>query len=160
MQTNIAIWVSTPFSWFRIHRHSFSQPYSKCNHLFIYRPTSLDALVFGHLFALVTTVLPINSIAAIINDFDNLQEFLRRVNMEVYHNKAVASPVVQPYKSVNNQHTVQWLAHTVTAATVTGTHSDSRHSEDHTQWQPPQRLAHTLAATIQWQQPPYMGMVC
>ncbi|XP_067933495.1 metaxin-2-like [Watersipora subatra] len=58
------------------------------------RVTALDALVFGHLFAIVTTTLPNNCLSAVIKDFDNLQEFLRRVNDIYFSEEKVASPQI------------------------------------------------------------------
>ena len=55
------------------------------------RPTPLDAVVFGHLFAIVTTILPNNCLMAVIKDYDNLQDFLRRVN-ETHFDDLLASP--------------------------------------------------------------------
>ena len=49
--------------------------------LFIFfRPTELDALVFGHLFTLLTTNLPNNEFARIIERFSNLKNFCERVD--------------------------------------------------------------------------------
>lgn len=60
---------------------------------FFYRLTALDAVVFGHLFAIVTTVLPNNCLHNVIKDFDNLQEFLRRVNKNCFGD-SLASPQI------------------------------------------------------------------
>ncbi|KAF6025642.1 hypothetical protein EB796_015893 [Bugula neritina] len=54
--------------------------------------TPLDALVFGHLFAIVTTVLPNNLLSSVIQDFDNLQELLRRINETYFTDEQVVSP--------------------------------------------------------------------
>ena len=58
------------------------------------RVTALDAVVFGHLFAIVTTVLPNNCLSVVIKDFDNLQQFLRRVNETYFSDVKVASPQI------------------------------------------------------------------
>ena len=40
-----------------------------------FRPTELDALVFGHLYTLLTTKLPDNRLAETVKRFDNLVRF-------------------------------------------------------------------------------------
>lgn len=42
-------------------------------------PTELDALVFGHLFTILTTPLPNNQIANTVRNFPPLVELLQRV---------------------------------------------------------------------------------
>lgn len=44
------------------------------------RPTELDALVFGHLFAILTTPLPDNRLESIIRQHTNLVEFCQRID--------------------------------------------------------------------------------
>lgn len=50
------------------------------------RPTELDALVFGHLFTLLTTDLPNREFALIIRRFENLVQFCERVDQTYYKN--------------------------------------------------------------------------
>ena len=59
-----------------------------------FRVTALDAVVFGHLFAIVTTILPNNCLSVVIKDFDNLQQFLRRINETYFSEEKVASPQI------------------------------------------------------------------
>jgi len=42
-------------------------------------PTELDALVFGHLYTLLTTVLPGGHFTSVLRDFDNLCKFCKRI---------------------------------------------------------------------------------
>lgn len=62
-------------------------------HVGYFRVTPLDALVFGHLFAIVTTVLPKNYLSAVIRDFNNLHEYLLRINERFYGGETLASPL-------------------------------------------------------------------
>ena len=48
------------------------------------RPTELDALVYGHLFTLLTTHLPIKSLAHLVQSFPNLVEFCRRIDEDFF----------------------------------------------------------------------------
>ncbi|XP_005104660.1 metaxin-2 [Aplysia californica] len=43
------------------------------------RPTELDALVFGHLYTLLTTILPGGHFTAVLRDFENLGKFCKRI---------------------------------------------------------------------------------
>lgn len=53
-----------------------------------FRPTELDALVFGHLFSIFTMTLPNNVLAVTINQFKNLTKFCK--NIEEKYFKKVA----------------------------------------------------------------------
>ncbi|KHJ47341.1 hypothetical protein D918_02201 [Trichuris suis] len=44
------------------------------------RPTPLDALVFGHLYTLITTDLPSVNLGAIVKQFPNLEQLCRRID--------------------------------------------------------------------------------
>ena len=48
-------------------------------HLHYYRPTELDAYVFGHLFTLLTTELPDVDIGEVVKKYENLKMFTKRV---------------------------------------------------------------------------------
>lgn len=52
--------------------------------LFIYRPTELDALVFGHLFSIFTMTLPNNVLAVTINQFKNLTKFCKNIEEKYF----------------------------------------------------------------------------
>lgn len=52
--------------------------------MFIYRPTELDALVFGHLFTLLTTPLPDNRLATIVRSFGNLVKLCQVVERDFF----------------------------------------------------------------------------
>ncbi|XP_062606994.1 metaxin-2-like isoform X2 [Saccostrea cucullata] len=49
-------------------------------------PTELDALVFGHLFSLLTTPLPVD-IAEYVNEFENLTNFCQRIEDKYFKEK-------------------------------------------------------------------------
>ncbi|CAL1541716.1 unnamed protein product [Lymnaea stagnalis] len=42
-------------------------------------PTELDALVFGHLYTIVTTILPGGHFTAVVQEFPNLAQFCKRI---------------------------------------------------------------------------------
>ncbi|MPC17176.1 Metaxin-2 [Portunus trituberculatus] len=48
------------------------------------RPTELDALVFGHLFTLLTTPLPDNRLATIVRSFSNLVKLCQVVERDFF----------------------------------------------------------------------------
>ncbi|XP_014783077.1 metaxin-2 [Octopus bimaculoides] len=48
------------------------------------KPTELDALVFGHLFTLLTTNLPVDQFALVIQKYDNLVEFCNNIQATYY----------------------------------------------------------------------------
>ncbi|XP_064595149.1 metaxin-2-like [Liolophura sinensis] len=48
------------------------------------KPTELDALVFGHLYSILTTNLPVTRLAEIIRGYPNLAEFCRRIDETYY----------------------------------------------------------------------------
>ncbi|ESP02991.1 hypothetical protein LOTGIDRAFT_185769 [Lottia gigantea] len=48
------------------------------------RPTELDALVFGHLYTILTTRLPVSRFAVIVEGFSNLAAFCKRVEENFY----------------------------------------------------------------------------
>lgn len=50
----------------------------------INRPTELDALVFGHLFTLLTTPLPDNRLASIVRSFSNLVKLCQVVERDFF----------------------------------------------------------------------------
>ena len=51
---------------------------------FVYRPTELDALVYGHLFSILTTPLPDNRMAATIRNYKNLVELCKKIDKEYF----------------------------------------------------------------------------
>ena len=56
-----------------------------------YRPTELDALVFGHLFTLLTTPLPDPKIVSIIKQHKNLVELCQAIDREYFDNVGASS---------------------------------------------------------------------
>lgn len=51
------------------------------------RPTELDALVFGHLFTILTTRLTNNELAERIKSYSNLLSFCRRIEQTYFEGK-------------------------------------------------------------------------
>jgi len=51
------------------------------------KPTELDALVFGHLFTILTTPLPDNRLATIIRSYTNLVELCQRIEKDYFERK-------------------------------------------------------------------------
>jgi len=51
------------------------------------QPTELDALVFGHLYTLLTTELPDVDIASTVKQYVNLVDFCKRVEKRYYSHK-------------------------------------------------------------------------
>jgi metaxin len=60
------------------------------NPLLHYRPTELDAQVFGHLFTILTTPLPNNRFASIVRGYPNLIELCKLVEKEYFERTAEA----------------------------------------------------------------------
>ena len=51
---------------------------------FYFRPTELDALVFGHLFSILTTPLPDTRLASIVRQHKNLVELCQTIDKEYF----------------------------------------------------------------------------
>lgn len=54
--------------------------------MFCFSPTELDALVFGHLFTILTTPLPRSDMANILKKFPELIALVQRVE-KIFFNK-------------------------------------------------------------------------
>ena len=52
--------------------------------LIYFRPTELDALVFGHLFSILTTPLPDTRLASIVRQHKNLVELCQTIDKEYF----------------------------------------------------------------------------
>ena len=52
------------------------------------RPTELDALVFGHLFTILTTRLTSTELAERIKSYSNLLSFCRRIEQTYFEDKS------------------------------------------------------------------------
>lgn len=63
---------------------ALSERLEKQEFFFGKKPTELDALVFGHIFTLLTTELPRNEFALIIRKYQNLVDFCTRVDDSYY----------------------------------------------------------------------------
>lgn len=51
---------------------------------FSFRPTELDALVFGHLHSVLTRYLPDDSLSSIVRAHKNLEDFVMRILREFF----------------------------------------------------------------------------
>jgi hypothetical protein len=49
-----------------------------------FSPTELDALVFGHLYTILTTELPDGELANIVKRHQNLVDFCKRIDLEYF----------------------------------------------------------------------------
>lgn len=58
---------------------ALSERLDKNDFFFRDSPCELDALVFGHLYTLLTTILPGGHFTAVLRDFDNLCKFCKRI---------------------------------------------------------------------------------
>lgn len=56
------------------------------------RPTELDAVVFGHLYTILTTTLPDNRLAAAVQKHPNLVKFCRNVEREYFGKNVATKP--------------------------------------------------------------------
>lgn len=63
---------------------SLSERLDKGPYFFGNKPTELDALVFGHLFSILTTELPGNQFASVVKDFRNLTQLCKRIEKEYF----------------------------------------------------------------------------
>ena len=46
----------------------------------VFSPTELDAVVYGHLFAMLTTALPDKTLASTVENYTNLKNFCTRID--------------------------------------------------------------------------------
>lgn len=51
------------------------------------RPNELDALVFGHIFTIITTPLPNNTLANIVNEYPTLVSLCKRIEIRYFERK-------------------------------------------------------------------------
>ncbi len=56
-----------------------------------YRLTDLDAMVYAHLYTIITTKLPITTFAQIVQSFANLAEFVRRIDTQYFQEADLGS---------------------------------------------------------------------
>lgn len=63
-------------------------PFVLQNFAFLFSPTELDALVFGHIYTILTTSLPNADLQNLINDkFPSLVQFCLRVERQFFSQK-------------------------------------------------------------------------
>lgn len=51
---------------------------------YFYRPTELDALVFGHLFTIFTTPLPNSELASIVRNYPPLVNLVKNIEEKYF----------------------------------------------------------------------------
>lgn len=62
------------------------------NCIFRFSPTELDALVFGHIFTILTTPLPNNNLQQLIkNNFQSLVDLCSRIEKDFFNKNATLS---------------------------------------------------------------------
>uniref|UniRef100_T1JEZ3 Metaxin glutathione S-transferase domain-containing protein n=1 Tax=Strigamia maritima TaxID=126957 RepID=T1JEZ3_STRMM len=64
--------------------HALSERLDKLGFFFNNKPTELDALVFGHLFTILTTPLPDNRLAAIVRSYRNLVDLCKNIEQRYF----------------------------------------------------------------------------
>lgn len=57
----------------------------------LYRPTELDALVFGHIFSISTTPLPDDRLSSIVRRHRNLVELCQNIDKQFFDRSAASS---------------------------------------------------------------------
>jgi len=70
---------------------ALSERLDSSHYFFGNRPTELDALVFGHVFSILTTPLPENRLKAIIQQFDNLVKLCENIERDFFERLNSAS---------------------------------------------------------------------
>merc|ERR1711972_1187493 len=70
---------------------SLSERLDKSTFFFGNKPTELDALVFGHIFSILTTPLPENRLKAIIQQFENLVKLCENIERDFFERLGSAS---------------------------------------------------------------------
>ncbi|XP_067685748.1 metaxin-2-like [Haliotis asinina] len=63
---------------------ALSERLDKKTYFFGDKPTELDAQVFGHLFTILTTALPVRRFAEVIEEYKNLTAFCQRIDEKVF----------------------------------------------------------------------------
>ncbi|KAL5011143.1 hypothetical protein ScPMuIL_013448 [Solemya velum] len=66
---------------------ALSERLDKQQYFFGDRPTELDAIVFGHLYTILTTSLPISRFAEVIREFKNLTDFCQRIDQKYFKDR-------------------------------------------------------------------------
>jgi len=64
--------------------HALSERLGTQKYFFGEKPTELDAIVFGHLFAIMNTPLPDNKLCFIIGEYRNLVDLCRRIDVQYF----------------------------------------------------------------------------
>ena len=72
---------------------AIEKPFRACNIIinsifYFHRPTELDALVFGHIFTILTTPLPDNRLASIVRQHKNLTDLCQGIDKEYFDRMA------------------------------------------------------------------------
>lgn len=67
--------------------HALSERLGEQKFFFGDKPTELDAVVFGHLFAILTTPLPDNRLSSIVREYQNLLDLCRRIDIQYFQKR-------------------------------------------------------------------------
>ncbi|XP_054710834.1 metaxin-2-like [Uloborus diversus] len=68
--------------------HALSEKLGSQKYFFGDKPTELDAIVFGHLFAILTTPLPDNKLCSILREYQNLIDLCRQIDIQYFQKHA------------------------------------------------------------------------
>ncbi|KAG8195296.1 hypothetical protein JTE90_028444 [Oedothorax gibbosus] len=68
--------------------HALSERLGTFKYFFGDKPTELDAVVFGHLFAVLTTPLPDNKLCTIIREYQNLVDLCQNIDVNYFQKHA------------------------------------------------------------------------
>lgn len=92
---NQAAWLSKSYSQQQGFSWSGFAFQNTCSFFCFYRPTELDALVFGHLFTILTTQLTTDELSEKVKNYSNLTAFCRRIEQQYFegHDKDSSTTV-------------------------------------------------------------------
>uniref|UniRef100_A0A069DRQ5 Putative mitochondrial outer membrane protein n=1 Tax=Panstrongylus megistus TaxID=65343 RepID=A0A069DRQ5_9HEMI len=65
--------------------NALSERLEKADYFFGDKPTELDALVYGHIFTIITTPLPTNRLASIVTGYQNLRDHCVRIEKMLFN---------------------------------------------------------------------------
>ncbi|TMS04216.1 Metaxin-2 [Larimichthys crocea] len=79
---------SSPYSWPLSNILAYQKQWEVRRKMNAVGPTELDALVFGHLFTILTTRLTSTELAEKIKSYSNLLSFCRRIEQTYFEDKS------------------------------------------------------------------------
>lgn len=75
--------------------HALSERLGNQKFFFGDKPTELDAIVFGHLFAILTTPLPDNRLCSIVRDYQNLVDLCSHIDVQYFQRHEDVESIVE-----------------------------------------------------------------